>query len=359
MKNNMRKKSSVFRPDRYIVPAAAISAGVAVLIHFPEIISLFDWYGVNTLFPGITVADVVSEVAFTFISLLLLFALNAVLFRLDRPNEFPSGWKAAVAFVVTWIASSLLGKVFVWMHHGLDIPAIDALVHQYLHPVRDFVMATVVTGSTSMIRLVRRQQSVQIENEQLHAENILNQYEALKNQLNPHMLFNSLNTLRSLVRESPEKAQVYIQQLSRVLRYTLQGNETQTVTLKDEMDFVKAYLFLLQMRYEDNLRFDLDTDPGYESYRVPPMAVQMLIENAVKHNEISKRNPLTVRIATGNDGCLEVTNRLQPKLTPGVNTGIGLANLDKRYRLIYKQGIGIYTAGGQFRVRIPLIPPHV
>lgn len=359
MKNKTMKKSSVFCPDRYIVPAVAISAGVALLIHFPEIVSLSDWYGVNTLFPGITVADVASEVVFTFLSLLFLFALNAVLFRLDRPNEFPAWWKVGVAFVFTWIVSSLLGQVFVWMHHGLDIPAVDALVHQYLHPVRDFVMATVVTGSTSMIRLVRRQQSVQIENEQLHAENILNQYEALKNQLNPHMLFNSLNTLRSLVRESPEKAQVYIQELSRVLRYTLQGNEAQTVTLKEEMEFVKAYLFLLQMRYEDNLRFDLALDSGYESYCVPPMAVQMLIENAVKHNEISKRNPLTVRIATDGDGCLEVTNRLQPKLTPGIDTGIGLANLDKRYRLIYKQGIGIYTTGGRFRVCIPLIHPKI
>ena len=197
-----------------------------------------------------------------------------------------------------------------------------------------------------------------MENEQLCAENLQNQYEALKNQLNPHMLFNSLNTLQSLVRESPEKAQDYIQELSRVLRYTLQENEYQSVTLKEEMDFVTAYIFLLKMRFEDNLLFDIDIDDSLQEFRLPPISVQMLIENAVKHNEISNRNPLTIYIAADvNKHHLTVANKRQPKRTATAGTGIGLANLAKRYHLLFKKEILITEEGGEFRVQIPLIEP--
>ena len=106
------------------------------------------------------------------------------------------------------------------------------MVHHYLHPLRDFIITCIVTGSCYMIHLLRKSQQVLVENQQLRTENLVNQYEALKNQLNPHMLFNSLNTLRSLIRETPDKAQDYLQELSRVLRYTLQENESQSVTLR-------------------------------------------------------------------------------------------------------------------------------
>lgn len=250
--------------------------------------------------------------------------------------------------------SNLLGQVFVFLHRTFDIPAIDAMVHHYLHPLRDFIMACLVTSSCCIIYLVRRQQLVLIENEQLQAENIRNQYEVLKNQLNPHMLFNSLNTLRSLVRENQDKAQDYIQELSRVLRYTLQSNESQSVSLREEMEFASAYIFLLKMRFENNLQFDIQIAKSFEDYRLPPMAVQVLIENAVKHNEISDRKPLTIHIVTNNEGYLSVSNDIQPKRTAASGTGIGLVNLAKRYRLLFKQDIQI-TEDKEFSVCIPLI----
>ena len=193
-----------------------------------------------------------------------------------------------------------------------------------------------------------------LENEQLRSENLVNQYEALKSQLNPHMLFNSLNTLYSLIRESPEKAQNYLQELSRVMRYTLHDNLSHTVSLNEEMSFVRSYIYLLQMRYEDNLNFDIDLPQELMRRQVPPMAVQMLVENAVKHNEISNRNPLTIRIhAEGNALC--VSNRIQPKLTDSSSTCIGLANLSKRYRLLFGQDITIEENEKDFKVTLPLI----
>ena len=169
------------------------------------------------------------------------------------------------------------------------------------------------------------------------------------------MLFNSLNTLRSLVRESQDKAQEYIQELSRVLRYTLQGNDTQKVPLSGEMEFVNAYIFLQLMRYEDNLRFEIRVDEQLRDKQVPPMAVQLLIENAIKHNEISNRRPLVITIRTEGGEWLSVCNRIQPKMTGESTTGIGLANLNKRYELLFQQQIVVEKTGDVFCVKIPLL----
>lgn len=342
------------KKDKYVLSTVIISVAVAVLIHFPESVSLFDGFESHTLFPGMKFMDVANEIMFTFLSLLLLFVINTRLFHFNQASIKITATKIILSFVITWILSNLLGQVFVFLHKTFDIPAIDAMVHHYLHPLRDFIMACLVTSSCYIIYLIRRQQQVLIENEQLQAENIRNQYEVLKNQLNPHMLFNSLNTLRSLVRENQDKAQDYIQELSRVLRYTLQSNEFQSVSLREEMEFVSAYIFLLKMRFENNLLFDIQINKSFEDYRLPQMAVQVLVENAVKHNEISNRRPLTIHIMTDVQGSLCVSNDIQPKRTATPGTGIGLVNLTKRYRLLFKQDIQI-TEDKEFTVCIPLI----
>lgn len=347
-----------FKKDKYLLSIVIISLVVAILIHFPESVSLFDRFESHTLFPGMKFMDVANEVLFTFVSLLVLFVINTRLFHFNQATIKITGTKILLSFVLTWILSNLLGQAFVFLHKTFDIPAIDAMVHHYLHPLRDFIMACLVTSSCYIIYLIRKQQLVSIENEQLQAENIRNQYEVLKNQLNPHMLFNSLNTLRSLVRENQNKAQDYIQELSHVLRYTLQGNESQSVSLREEMEFASAYIFLLKMRFENNLQFDIQTDKAFEEHRLPPMAVQMLIENAVKHNEISNRKPLTIHIVTDKEGNLCVSNAIQPKWTATPGTGIGLANLAKRYKLLFRQDIQI-TEGKEFTVCIPLITENL
>lgn len=340
--------------DKYLFSLLIISVMVAFLIHFPELVSLFDVSEQSHLFPGMKMMDVANEVFFTFVSLVLLFALNTVMFGFNRSSARITWQKMILSFVFTWIINNMLGQVFVYLHHQFNIPAIDAMVHHYLHPLRDFIMACIVTGSCCMIHLIRKTQRVQIENQQLHAENLLNQYEALKSQLNPHMLFNSLNTLRSLIRETPDRAQDYLQELSRVLRYTLQGNISRSVTLREEMEFVHAYIFLLKMRYEDNLLFDITLEADAESRTLPPMSVQLLIENAVKHNEISNRHPLTIRVSAGTDS-LVVTNPIQRKLTTSRGTGIGLANLSKRYHFLCRKEIEVKEENDTFSITIPLI----
>ena len=340
--------------DKYVLAVIVISVVVAFLTHFPELISLFDHSGQNSLFSGMSMADVANEILFTFVSLLILFAMNTVLFGFNRPTARITWGKMILSFVLTGFASNLLGQGFVFLHHQFDIPAIDAMVHHYLHPLRDFIITCIVTGSCYMIHLIRKSQQVSVENEQLRSENLVNQFEALKNQLNPHMLFNSLNTLRSLIRETPDKAQDYLQELSRVLRYTLQGNECMSVTLREEMEFVSAYNFLLKMRYEDNLEFDIRIEEEAETLQLPPMSVQLLIENAVKHNEISNRHPLVIRVCTTGKQ-LTVSNPIQRKKTASGGLQIGLANLAKRYSLLFKEEIEVREDNNTFIVTIPLI----
>lgn len=285
---------------------------------------------------------------------MLLFIINVRIMMSGSLATALSWKRVTVSFVVTLVVCNLLGKGFVYAHQHFGIPAITAMLHHYLHPLRDILIACIVTGTCYLDYQNRRSRKMLLENEQLRTENLVNQYEALKSQLNPHMLFNSLNTLYSLIRESPDKAQNYLQELSRVMRYTLHDNLSHTVTLNEEMFFVRSYIYLLQMRYEDNLHFNIVIPQELLQREVPPMAVQMLVENAVKHNEISRRNPLTISIrANGNE--LYVTNRIQPKLSSGSSTCIGLANLSKRYRLLFGKDITIEESNNDFKVTLPLI----
>lgn len=344
--------------DRYRLSTLIVSAVVAVLIHFPEVLSLSDSFERQELFTGMDPRDVLNEILFTFISLLVLFRINTRIFRFNSPLVRITRRKMALSFLLTWAASSLLGQLFVWLHHQFDIPAIDAMVHHYLHPLRDLIIASIVTGSNYIFYLILRQQRIVVENEELRTESLRHQYESLKNQLNPHMLFNSLNTLQSLIRESQPKALDYTQELSQVLRYTLQSDDRPSVTLAEEMQFAEAYIYLMKMRYEENLHFRIEIDPGLEGMLLPPMSVQLLIENAIKHNEISNRRPLTISIRT-EERMLVVCNPIQPKRqTPG-GPGIGLDNLAKRYHLLWQSEIQISTQEGVFCVRLPLHEPDI
>lgn len=347
---------------KYIQLTVLVSLVVGFLIHFPELVSLTDTLEQQALFPGMSSAEVLFEVGYTFISLLILFAVNTILFGFNNPAVRMLWWKVLLSFVLTWLLSRFLGELFVYLHHNFHIPAIDAMVHHYLHPVRDFIISLIVTGTCYISYLIRERQEVLLQNGKLLTENIQNQYQALKNQLNPHMLFNSLNTLQSLVRENPERAQNYIRELSRVLRYTLQENDTHTVTLREEMNFVDAYIFLMKMRYEDNLQFVIEVDAALMDYALPPLSIQTLVENAIKHNEISNRNPLTIEIRTTvvsekKEAALCIDNNLQPRRTTSSGTGIGLANLSKRYELLFAKEIHITETNGVFSVCIPLIKP--
>jgi len=193
----------------------------------------------------------------------------------------------------------------------------------------------------------------EIENEQLRTAWLQSELSLLKGQLNPHFFFNALSSLSAVVREDPRKAQQYIQHLSKVFRYSLQSAESNTVPLKEELQAVDSYAQLMKMRYEEGFRLRTPSDPTAMDTRIPPMSLQLLVENALKHNRASTDSPLEVEITLTKEG-LEIRNNLQPVRHPEPGAGIGLANLNERYKILLHREIEVIRSETTFIVKLPL-----
>ena len=191
-----------------------------------------------------------------------------------------------------------------------------------------------------------------LERENLHA-----QLGALKNQVNPHFLFNSLSILSALVDRDPALAKQFIQHLARAYRYTLEQRDHDLVPLGTELEFIETYAFLLRLRFADKFALQLAIPlDAYPRYRLAPLTLQLLVENAVKHNQMSRAHPLCVRISLEGEELL-VQNTLQrrPTTYETPSTGVGLQNIRNRYQLLTPRPVSAGEVAGQFVVRIPLL----
>ena len=217
----------------------------------------------------------------------------------------------------------------------------------------DLPLVVIVILSVYLLRFQYSERMTAIENEKLRAENLSSRYEALKNQLDPHFLFNSLNTLKSLIDVDVDKAEDFVQQLSVVLRSTLKNEEV--VTLATELECVRSYCLMMKIRYGDNLLFDHHIDhEKYDNYSVLPLSIQGLMENAIKHNVISSKQPLTIHVMTDDDNHLIISNKIQEQFGKEEGSGIGLANLSERYRIKWNENVEIFNDGKIFSVTLPL-----
>ncbi len=204
-------------------------------------------------------------------------------------------------------------------------------------------------------QLIYQREDIMLENERLKNENLVARYSALLNQINPHFLFNSLNSLSALVREgNTDDALTYIDRLSDTFRYAIQNEPHATTTLHTELEFVEGYKYLLEVRYAEKLFIDIEVDEAKLSWMLPTFSIQPLIENAVKHNTISRARPLHISIRTEGDR-LVVSNPINPKLEPENGTGIGLANLSNRWQLLTGRDIEVLSDGATFSVALPFI----
>jgi hypothetical protein len=219
--------------------------------------------------------------------------------------------------------------------------------------LQDYFIAVVVMLSAQLLFLSNKQQKIALENERLQVEYMKTRFMALKNQMDPHFLFNSLNTLRSLIKTDADKAGEYVQQLSYVFRYTLQNKEI--ITLEEELKFTLSYCHLMQIRYGDSLQFIRQVDEKYYTHSIVPLSLQTLVENAIKHNVATNKQPLSIVFSTSKRGTITVSNPIQPKKDLESGESIGLSNLTERYRLLWNKEIIIRNAGGIFEVEIPLI----
>jgi hypothetical protein len=208
-------------------------------------------------------------------------------------------------------------------------------------------------------QLIYQREDIMLENERLKNENLLARYNTLVGQLNPHFLFNSLNSLSALVREGRgDDAVRYIDRLSDTFRYSIRHDSATTATLGEELEFVDAYKYLLEVRYAEKLFIDIDIEPEKSGWMLPSFSIQPLIENAVKHNTITRSKPLHISVRTRGDR-LVVSNPVNPKLEPEKGTGIGLANLSRRWQLLTGHDIEVTDDGKSFTVKLPFIKPSV
>jgi len=193
------------------------------------------------------------------------------------------------------------------------------------------------------------------ERETLQELSVHHEFDALKSQVNPHFLFNCFNTLSSLISEDKEKAEVFLDELSKVYRYLLRNNEEGLSTLENEIKFIQSYYKLLQTRHGDAVRLNLQIDKGYESYLLPSLTLQLLVENVVKHNSLSKNKPLIIDIFTLAGNKLVVNNNLQRRVLKAPSNKVGLENIKTRYELLKQPGFQVIEDEKNFTVVLPLV----
>jgi hypothetical protein len=205
--------------------------------------------------------------------------------------------------------------------------------------------------------LYRRWRVSYTETVELKKVNLQNQINALKTQINPHFLFNNLNSLSSLITVDAELAERFVDQLSSVYRYLLQQNSRDLCALKEEMQFIDAYFHLLKTRFGNGIFMHVDVADAYLHHSIPPMTLQLLVENAIKHNITSVSRPLTIKLFTNESGRLIVENNLRPKTMAVESNRIGLQNIMMKYKLLDQSEVTVTMDDEKFVVGLPLIAP--
>lgn len=216
------------------------------------------------------------------------------------------------------------------------------------------IITAMVLGEFGMFLLNNWRFSL-AELERFKKENAEFQLESLRSQINPHFLFNSLNTLSSLIYSNPEKAEAFIRELSDVYRYVLENRGKELVMLREELAVARSYISLVQLRFEENLTIRVDIPDQFLTLRIAPLSLQMLVENAVKHNVISRKRPLFIDIFAENNN-LVIKNNLQRKTTGEYSSQLGLKNIQSRYAFLSSRQLEVVETADEFMVKIPLIP---
>ncbi|MEM1405361.1 MAG: histidine kinase [Bacteroidota bacterium] len=213
-----------------------------------------------------------------------------------------------------------------------------------------------ITHAYETVILIKQRESDKVMGEKLERAKVQAELEALKNQIDPHFMFNSLNNLAHLIDNNPEKAREFTENLAEVYRYILSNKESKLVILEDELLFLNKYIALLHLRFEDSLKIDFNLeDQDKAAFLIPPISIFFALENVVKHNEISNRFPMAVEIGK-KDHVLYITNPVKEKKKKYHSTKVGLVNLDERFKIVVGTGIQTEMENNQFKLQLPMLP---
>lgn len=261
-------------------------------------------------------------------------------------------WSLISMFIYSSLAIIVVN--YLWWVHVIGYPNDFLLTFQgMLIMLIEYVITIIITSILFSKTYFNAWRELAVNEERIKNESLAHQYKALQNQVNPHFLFNSLNTLSSLVYKDQDQAVKFIKQLSEVYRYVLEHKDAELVDISIELTFVKNYVFLQKIRHGNSLNISYDINTN-EQVQVVPMALQMLIENTIKHNIVSEENPLFVEVSLNQD-YVEVKNNLQPKSSIEDSGGIGLHNLKSRYEPLSDSPIQVEENKSDFIVRVPVL----
>lgn len=284
------------------------------------------------------------------------FSLRAVFITMRR--RFPYYEETRKRLLYTTIATIgvflVADKVLDWIHHATGEHEDINGVTETDFFIASFTLAILVSVVYESIFLYARWKETVIETERLRRENVESQLEGLRNQVNPHFLFNSLNTLTYLIPEDPQKAVQFVQMLSKVYRYILEIRDKKLIHLEEELQFLEAYNFLLKERFGENLQIDLNIPDVIKNQQIVPLSLQILFENAIKHNIISSDKPLKIEVFTEKEH-LVIQNNLQKKKQTMPSTKVGLENIRNRYAFFSAEPVQVFSDDAYFRVHLPLL----
>ncbi len=295
----------------------------------------------------------------------ITIAVNAILWVfLAKGNGFIS---YTIGQYVSWLKEPIKRLIYSLIGHTLYTVLFVVLIKWAFKQFMDIeigsyaVLILISLGLSLLITLIMHSRTfllswreLSLESERIKKEAISAKYEALKNQVNPHFLFNSLNALTNLVYEDADQSAKFIKKLSEVYRYVLETRDKELVTIEKELNFVQSYIFLQKIRHEESLIFEME-ELNNEPYKVVPLAVQMLVENAFKHNVISDEEPLTIKIYKEGESLI-IENTLQKKnILKEEESGVGLENIRARYELLSDDQMIIDEEDHTFKVILPLI----
>jgi len=325
---------------------------LAILVSVPKTIFIYDMVSQDKEFLDVWIADLVYRLIFFFLFSWTILQVNANV----GYSKYPWSTSVRLSVMVLVNIAVLIGTLsfFEFLYPyviQIEMNARDKGFLAFTYTI--LLLALVFIGR--ILRLQVEKQETRIENEHLKQQSLQNELIALKNQIDPHFLFNSLNSLTSLIRDN-EPATQFVKKLSYMYRYILQSGDSDLVSVKEELKFLESYTYLMRTRYRDRFTIDINIAPDYLAQEIPPLALQLLVENSVKHNEISETHPLKVSIYS-KDGSIFVDNpmRLRKTFTEGTNNG--LLNLKKRYILLLRKELTVRTENDIFSVQLPLIKP--
>jgi len=272
-----------------------------------------------------------------------------------------TGYNKPQFYLLSVLAGAALSALFAWFNTVVNVkaPAVSAIVVTdsqrsllIFYFLRGALLNLLNAFIVSHLKQVRDHQKDQLVLEHLKQSHLQASLNSLKQQLSPHFLFNTLNTLSSLTKEQPVKD--YVDQLANVYRYLLDYQKKDLVDLTTELAFTKSYLYILRTRLDSALEIRMQIDIDTAQYKIPPLTLQLLVENAIKHNIASTVKPLRIYIGV-QEGYLVVTNNLQPRTSVDTSSGTGLTNINQRYQVLLGREIKIEMDAQFFTVKLPLL----